>query len=118
MDRPQPIKVKNIWSKIIFYGGRRIAPGEVFHIQCKEDFSKAGHMVLIDEQGEEIRHLGGFKTVKGRPVSLKGEPVKPGEEVSQPTEREKLEQEAEDKFQAEVARLKSERDAVFGTSER
>lgn len=93
----EPILVRNVSKKPIPYGGRRRRVGENFYITRPEHFSKVGHMVRIDKDGREIRHLGGHlreKDAEGkviRETPLRGKPVPPGEEPHPMSDREAAE---------------------------
>ena len=107
--RPKPVKVKNVSPKIIWYGNARRKPGAIFYIEDPRHFSRRGSMVQVDENGKEIRHLGGFREEKVgediKWVSMKGKPVIPGDEISQPTDEELAEMKAEEEYKNKLAEL-------------
>jgi len=115
-DRPKPIRVKSISDEIIWYGGERKRRGDVFFIDLPMHFSKAGKMVMLDGDGNEIRHKGGFKHLKNdkgeviKVIPMKGEPVVPdghgSYEVMQPTQEEIEDQERAAAYEKELADLK------------
>lgn len=110
-ERPKPIRVKSVADEIIFYGGERKRKGDIFYIDYPIHFSKSGKMVMLDDEGNEIRHKGGYKEVKnseGEVVNhlpMKGKPVVPGEEVMQPTKDEVEEAERKAAYEKELAEL-------------
>lgn len=103
--RPKPVKVKNVSPKIIWYKNARRKPGAVFYIEDPAQFSKTGSMVQVDENGKEIRHLGGYREVNGRWKSMKGVPVHPLEDVMQPTKDELEEAKIEEEYQNKLREL-------------
>ena len=103
MSKPEPIRVKNIWTKNLYKGGQRRRPGEIFWLSDPAKFSR--RMVQLDENDKPIVHLGGYDD-DGK--SLKGLPVFPGEKVSQMTKEEKEEAKEDLEYEQALAKLRRE----------
>ena len=112
-EKPKPIRVKAVVddTDFIYYGGERKRNGSIFYIELPIHFSKSGKMVRVDDEGNEIRHKGGFREIKDdrgnviRIVSMKDKPVAPGEEVMQPTAEEVAEEKRKADYERDLAAL-------------
>jgi hypothetical protein len=110
-DVPKPVRVKFIGDEIFWNGKERKRKGDIFWLDLPSQFSKAGKMVLIDDNGNEIRHKGGYKQIKDQSgeviqvIPMKGKPVLPGEEVLEPTQEEKEREAKKAAYEKELAEL-------------